>query len=44
MKVDQSLQDLFDGRVEQFVSKSKRLSSNYEKAEKKLESFASTLR
>lgn len=39
MKVDQSLQELFDGRVEQFVSKSKRQSGNYEKAEQKLESL-----
>jgi hypothetical protein len=40
MKVDQSLQELFDGRVEQFVSKSKRQSGNYEKGEQKLESLA----
>jgi hypothetical protein len=40
MKVDQSLQELFEGRVEQFVSKRKRQSGNYEKAEQKLESFA----
>jgi hypothetical protein len=40
MKVDQSLQELFDGRVEQFVSKRKRQSGNYEKAEQKLESLA----
>src|SRR3954468_2467869 len=40
MKVDKSLQKLFEGRVEQFVSKSKRQSGNYQKAEQKLESFA----
>jgi hypothetical protein len=40
MKMDQSLQELFEGRVEQFVSKSRMQSGNYEKAEQKLESFA----
>ena len=40
MKVDKSLQKLFEGRVEQFVSKNKRQSGNYQKAEQKLESFA----
>ncbi|MDR7076787.1 hypothetical protein J2Y03_001790 [Neobacillus niacini] len=38
--MDKSLQKLFKGRVEQFVSKNKRQSGNYQKAEKKLESFA----
>ncbi|MEH7179675.1 amidase domain-containing protein [Neobacillus vireti] len=38
--MDQSLQKLFEARIEQFVSKSKRQSGNYEKAERKLESFA----
>ena len=40
MKLDKSLQKLFEGRVEQFVSKNKRQSGNYQKAEQKLESFA----
>ncbi len=39
MKVDKSLQNLFEGRVEQFVSKSKRQSGKYQKAEQKLESL-----
>lgn len=40
MKVQKSLQKLFENRVDQFVSKSKRQSGNYEKAVQKLESFA----
>jgi hypothetical protein len=39
INVHKSLQELFESRVEQFVSKSKRKSINYDKAEKKLESF-----
>lgn len=38
--MDQSLQELFEGRVQQFVSKSKRQSLNYDKAQQKLESSA----
>ncbi|SDN10245.1 amidase domain-containing protein [Bacillus sp. OK048] len=38
--MQKSLQKLFENRVDQFVSKSKRQSGNYEKAVQKLESFA----
>lgn len=40
MKLNQSLQELFEERTEQFVSKSRRHSGNYEKAETKLDSLA----
>ncbi|MFP7295602.1 amidase domain-containing protein [Neobacillus niacini] len=38
--MNQSLQELFEERTEQFVSKSRRHSGNYEKAETKLDSLA----